>query len=106
MAAQHGAVACLTKSRTPMSLNTPHIGVQFYDPRLPKIPIGSLSPEDADLISRISERGEQLRMFLLLETSSNGTTKSRNVIGDLIGRGVPGKLQLNYSILRKENLDL
>jgi carboxypeptidase Q len=57
MASYFGAVAALTRTMTPLSLNTPHTGIQFYDPAVPKIPVAALSAEDADLLARLAKAG-------------------------------------------------
>jgi len=92
LAAEHGGVAFLTRSQTPMSLNTPHTGIQYYDPTLPKVPSGALSAEDADLIARLAKAGQKLTIFLQLDVVVNGDkSQSRNAIGDMVGKEIPGK---------------
>ena len=52
------------RTQTPMSLNTPHTGIQYYDPNTPKIPVAALSPEDADLIARLAKTGKLLPLTI------------------------------------------
>ncbi|XP_059060227.1 carboxypeptidase Q-like [Achroia grisella] len=90
-AAAKGAIASLVRSITPFSIYSPHTGAQTYDENVTKIPIGAITLEDADLIRRITKRGE--RVVLKIEMISSYDTKiSRNTIIDLKGREKPESL--------------
>ncbi|XP_041972803.1 carboxypeptidase Q-like [Aricia agestis] len=90
-AAEKGAVACLIKSITPFSINSPHTGSQHYDGNVTKIPTAAISLEDADLLRRLYDRNEKI--VLKIKMSSRFNTKiSRNTLVDLKGTEHPEKL--------------
>lgn len=89
MAAKMGAVAALARSATWFSLYTVHASVQFYDEKVPKIPVASLTLEDADMIDRMVSRGDPVTIHLTMTNLANTEATSRNVIGDYKGRELP-----------------
>ncbi|XP_026753273.2 carboxypeptidase Q-like [Galleria mellonella] len=90
-AAAKGAVASLVRSLGPFSINSPHTGAQTYGENVTQIPTAAITLEDADLIRRITARGE--KVILKIEMSSSYDTKiSRNTIVDLKGRENPESL--------------
>jgi len=89
MAAKMGAVAALARSATTYSLYSVHAGVQFYDDKIPKIPIAALTLEDADMIERMLLRGENVTLHLTMTNTASSQRTSRNVIGDYKGRELP-----------------
>jgi len=56
-ASSYGAVAALTKSITRVSINSPHAKVQHYEEGVKKIPVASVTIEDAELIGRLYRKG-------------------------------------------------
>lgn len=86
MAAKMGAVAALARSATWFSLYSVHASVQFYDEAVPRIPVASLTLEDADMIDRMVARGDKVSIHLTMTNLANTETTSRNVIGDYTGR--------------------
>lgn len=93
-AAAHGAVAVLTRSITPYSLGTPHTGVTLYKLRdgtkaVRQIPHAALSPEDAERLRRMQERGEPLRIRLRMSALTLPPSPSRNVVAELVGSERP-----------------
>lgn len=88
-AAKAGAVASLIRSVTPFSLNTPHTGNMRYTNSLPKIPHAAITVEDADMLQRLQDRGEKIIVRLKMEAKTLPDVKSRNVIGEIVGREKP-----------------
>jgi len=83
----HGAVAALIRSVAPFSLDTPHTGGQNYWPNASKhIPAACITIEDADLMERLTERGDSVRVTLKMLDYNLPMTTSRNVIGEIPGR--------------------
>lgn len=89
LAAQHGAVGCLVRSVTATSLRSPHTGAMSYGDAETKVPAAAISVEDAEMISRLFERGTDVRVKLYMEARHHGEVESANVIGELRGREKP-----------------
>lgn len=93
-AAAHGAVAALIRSVTTESLRTPHTGAMRYDPEQPRIPAAALTTEDAALIQRLLDRGERVRMHLVLTPEDRGQTEDHNVIAEIPGTDLRDEIVL------------
>ncbi|HUP60061.1 MAG TPA: M20/M25/M40 family metallo-hydrolase [Thermoanaerobaculia bacterium] len=93
-AAEYGAVAAVVRSVASASLRTPHTGGMRYDPKHPKIPAGSITTEDADLIHRLLAKGERVRMHLVLTPRTLPDAVSANVIAEIRGRERPDEIVL------------
>lgn len=93
-AAEHGAVAAVIRSVASASLRTPHTGSMSYDEKLPKIPAGAMSTEDADLVHRLLAKGEKVRMHLVLTPRALPDVMSANVIGEIRGSEHPDEIVL------------
>jgi carboxypeptidase Q len=87
-----GAVACLVRSVTARSLRSPHTGAMEYSDAKVKIPAAAISTEDADMISRLSARGEPVKLTLKMTAKEEGLVPSANVIGELRGREKPDEI--------------
>jgi len=87
-AAEVGAVASLARSVTPQN-NSLHTGMMIYSDDVVKIPHGTLTSEDADLLLRLQNRGitPRLRLTLLNETLPDFL--SWNLRGELVGSELP-----------------
>jgi carboxypeptidase Q len=96
IAAKGGAVALLIRSVTPYSLYTPHTGsgdrgvnLHISTPSTiviaAGIPAACLTIEEAEMLSRIHERGQNIRIHLRFSSHDNGTVTSRNTIFDVTG---------------------
>ncbi|XP_053690763.1 carboxypeptidase Q-like [Sabethes cyaneus] len=84
-AAKKGAVAALIRSVTPFSIGSPHTGVQAYEAGVTKIPVASITVEDAEMLLRKYRRGETLKLHLVMEDYNLDPFVSRNAIGELVG---------------------
>ena len=93
-AAEFGAVAALIRSVGSDSLRTPHTGAMRYDPKLPKIPAAAMSAEDAMLIDRLLQKGERVRMHLVLTPRTLPRGESANVIAEIRGNEKPDEIVL------------
>lgn len=56
-AAKVGAIASLTRSVGPLSLDTPHTGGTTYVDGVRKIPAASITIEDAEMFQRLQNKG-------------------------------------------------
>ncbi|MFO0578332.1 MAG: M20/M25/M40 family metallo-hydrolase [Polyangia bacterium] len=91
-AAQVGAVGVLLRSLTPQSLYTPHTGAMRYDPALPRLPAAAVTPEDAEMLWRMGQRGQKPRVTLKLEAQKLSPAPSRNVLAELRGSERPDEI--------------
>lgn len=89
-AAKKGAVATLVRSVTPFSLYTLHTGSQYYGENVTKIPTAAITHEDADLMRRLQNAGEEIKVTLKM-FSTFDTKTSRNIILDVKGHQDPHK---------------
>jgi carboxypeptidase Q len=88
-AARAGAVACLIRSVASFSIGSPHTGRTSYDSTAPKIPAAALSVEDAMMLHRMQDRGEQVVLTLRMGARLLPPAQSRNVVAELVGRERP-----------------
>ncbi len=91
-AARHGAVASLVRSIGPFGMQTPHTGGMGYNDSLPRIPAAAITMEDAMLLQRIQDRGEQAIVELYMEAITKPDAPSRNVIFELKGTELPNEV--------------
>jgi len=91
-AARYGAVAVLVRSIGPDGLRLPHTGALDYASGVPRIPAAALSGEDADLVERMTMRGEKVVVRLKMEAHTEPDAESANVIGELRGREQPDEI--------------
>jgi carboxypeptidase Q len=64
-AAKYGALASLIKSVTPVSINSPHTGMQSYEANVTKIPTACITIEDAQLLQRMQDRGKKCNCVIM-----------------------------------------
>jgi Zn-dependent M28 family amino/carboxypeptidase len=93
-AARMGAVASLVRSLGTASMRLPHTGAMDYDAEVPHIPAAAVSSEDADLLHRLLESGEPVRVRLRLRCQRLPDAPSANVVADLPGRQAPDQVVL------------
>jgi carboxypeptidase Q len=82
-AAKHGAVASLVRSVTPVSLRSPHTGNMRA---AASIPAAAISLEDADLIARLRQKGEEVVVNLEMSAQMLPEAESANVVGEIPGQ--------------------
>jgi Zn-dependent M28 family amino/carboxypeptidase len=87
-AARQGAVACLIRSVGGADYRLPHTGHTDYTSDASKIPAGTVTAEDADLIAELVRQGP-VRMKLVLTPQTLPDVESANVIGDIKGSEHP-----------------
>jgi carboxypeptidase Q len=92
-AAPFGAVAVLVRSLTSRSLGTLHTGsIRYPDPKIPKIPGAAVAVEDAELLHRLLNRGDKVRIHLALSPQTLPDASSANVTAEIAGRELPDQV--------------
>lgn len=94
-AAAYGALAALVRSVTAHSLSTPHTGAMGYGDttaRARHVPAAAITLEDADMLHRIQNRGQPIRVTLSMEAHMLPDAHSRNVIGEVRGSVLPDEV--------------
>ena len=91
-AAQAGAVAALVRSVTPYSMRTPHTGGMAYDSAVRRIPAAAITVEDAQMLHRLQDRGERIRVKLVMSAQTLPDAPSRNVVAELVGSERPDEV--------------
>lgn len=92
--AKVGAVATLIRSVTPFSLYTPHAGMQDYEDEVPKIPTACITTEDAEMLWRMSQRGEKIVVRLIMGAQNLPCVESRNIVAEIKGSKYPEQVVL------------
>jgi carboxypeptidase Q len=93
-AAKHGAIGCLVRSLTPYSIESPHGGAMNYNENYTKIPAAAISLEDADMFSRMVNRGQIVVLNLQMEAHFEELTSTYNVVGQITGSKFPNEIVL------------
>lgn len=91
-AAKVGAVGALVRSVTPYSQRTPHTGGMSYDSTVRRIPAAAITVEDAEMIHRLVDRGERVRVTLTMSAKTLPDAPSRNVMGEIVGSEKPDEV--------------
>jgi carboxypeptidase Q len=91
-AARAGALASMIRSVTPYSQRTPHTGGMAYKDSVPKIPHAAITPEDADMIARMIERGQRVTVKLTMSARTMPDAPSRNIVAELRGTTMPDEV--------------
>jgi carboxypeptidase Q len=88
-AARSGAVASLIRSVGPFSMQTPHTGGMSYQEGVRKIPHAAITIEDAEMLSRMQQRGITPKLKLFMGAQTHPDAPSRNVIAEIKGCSKP-----------------
>ncbi len=64
IAAKYGGVGALIRSVTPYSIYSVHTGSQEDSP----IPTAAITVEDAEMMQRMQDRGQRIRLYLIMES--------------------------------------
>jgi Zn-dependent M28 family amino/carboxypeptidase len=89
LAAEKGAVACLVRSVTARSLQTPHTGAMNYGESPRPIPAAAITTEHADMIWRLHARGIAATGTLRMGARMLPDAESANVVAELRGSTWP-----------------
>jgi Zn-dependent M28 family amino/carboxypeptidase len=93
-AARLGAVAALVRSVATATLRTPHTGALRYADDAPKIPAAAVTIEDAMLIHRLADSGQEIRVRLVLDDRAEPDRQGANVVAEIPGREKPEEIVL------------
>ncbi len=85
-------MACLIRSVASFSIRSPHTGRTVYDSTVARIPAAALSVEDAMMLHRMQQRGEQVVVTLTMGARQLPPARSRNVVAELVGREKPDEV--------------
>lgn len=91
-AAEHGAVASVTRSMTTRRDDVPHTGTMRYGDGGDRIPAACVSTNGADRIAALVAGGAQVRVKLELDCERLADAPSWNVLGELLGRELPDEV--------------
>ncbi len=91
-AAEHGAIASLVRSVGPVSLSTPHTGTMRYAQDVRQIPHAAVTVEDAMMLQRMQDRGQEVRVRLEMGAETLPDAESRNVVAEIIGSEFPNEV--------------
>ena len=91
-AARYGAVASLIRSVGSASMYTPHTGSMRYEDEVKRIPHAAIAIEDAEMLQRMHDRGQTIRLHLQMEAHSLPDAPSRNVVAELVGTTNPEEI--------------
>jgi carboxypeptidase Q len=91
-AARCGAVASLTRSVTPFSLDSPHTGSMSYEEGVVEIPSAAITIEDAELLQRMQARGSAPVVRVTMAAQNFPDKLSYNLLADLPGAEIPEEL--------------
>lgn len=92
LAAKRGAVAMIVRSMTLHLDDYPHTGAMHYNDSFPKIPSVAVSTNDAEMISRLLKKENEVKVFLKISCKLLPDEKSYNVIGEMKGSQFPNEI--------------
>jgi len=86
--AKVGGIACAIRSVASYSLYTPHTGATNYQDGVPQIPAFALTVEDAAMMGRLAEYGDEITLQFSLDSYRADAT-GQNVLATVQGRQYP-----------------
>ncbi|XP_012941770.1 carboxypeptidase Q [Aplysia californica] len=92
--AKVGGVASLIRSATGFSIYSPHTGQQSYEDGVKKVPTACITVEDAELLWRMSQRGENITLSLYMEAQNHPDVTSYNTVAEIKGSLYPEEVVL------------
>jgi carboxypeptidase Q len=88
-----GAVAALIRSVSSYSIQNPHTGAMNYDTTVKvRVPAAALSVEDALMLHRMVNRGENVVVNLRMSAETLPDAPSRNIIAEIRGSEKPDEV--------------
>ncbi|MGE5748313.1 MAG: M28 family metallopeptidase, partial [Gemmatimonas sp.] len=91
-ASRAGAVAALIRSVSSFSMQNPHTGAMQYDSTVKKIPVAALSVEDAMMVHRMINRGDNVVINLKMSGQTFPDAPSRNIVAEIRGSEKPDEV--------------
>ncbi|MBI5325015.1 MAG: M20/M25/M40 family metallo-hydrolase [Ignavibacteriae bacterium] len=91
-AAAVGAIASLIRSCSPVGMRNPHTGMMVYSDAIPKIPHAAITLEDALMLERLGDRGQNPIVSLYMEAKTLPDTLSYNIMGEIRGTEMPEEI--------------
>lgn len=93
-AAENGAKGVIVRSLATQLDNFPHTGVSNYKEGVNKIPMLSISTNDAERLSQLNKKYPQIEISLKCNTETLDSIKTSNLIAELRGTKYPDKIIL------------
>ncbi len=93
-AARLGALGVLVRSVATASLRTPHTGALRYADDAPKIPAAAVTIEDAQLIHRLVDAGQEVVVRLTMGARTLPDREGANVVAEIRGSEHPEEVVL------------
>jgi Zn-dependent M28 family amino/carboxypeptidase len=91
-AAKVGAVGMMIRSLATADFRLPHTGSMTYEEGVRRIPAVAIAPEDAELIHRLLESGETVKVTFTTSCKNLPDAESANVIGEIRGSTAPDEV--------------
>ncbi|MBI4429123.1 MAG: M20/M25/M40 family metallo-hydrolase, partial [Ignavibacteriales bacterium] len=91
-AAKVGGIAAIVRSMTTRINDSPHTGAMGYNDTIPKIPAAAISTRDAERLSEMLAKEENVRLRLKLSCEILPDVESANVLGEIVGSEKPEEI--------------
>ena len=73
-------------------MQNPHTGAMGYDSTVAQIPVAALSVEDAMMLHRMSDRGDNVVVTLKMGARTLPDVPSRNAVAEIVGSEKPDEV--------------